>query len=248
MRAKSKNGGHGGAVRRHRSVVASAFTLLLSTAGALGFSGSANASTMNQIPVPPTTVCPVGTTPILSGPYEGFCRMADGTIFNPTTKEILYSPPPKLPIQPPPLPGTAPPPAPPSTPGSDTGTPPSTGGVSNSTRGPTHKISMSVINSHSYGTPYGMYFGNFGGGQTFFSPDGLSEYETYRSVYYLSAFGRPVTSDVSTTVIDATRVTPVSTKVPNAPDEVWLLLPFGLVLLTMVTYLVLEPDADRLRL
>ncbi len=243
MRARS--GSQGDAMRRRRSLLASAFTLFLSAVGILGFLGRADAATPNQLLPPTQSACPPGTIP-LTGGNEGLCQTADGVIFNPITNEVLSSPQPTLPVQPPTLPSTEPPPAPQPNPGSGTGTSPRTGGVSQSD-GPTHRISMSVVNSRSYGTPYGMYFGNFGGGQTFFSPTGLSQYETYRKVYYLSAFGQPLDSDVSTAVINATAVTPVSTKVPHAPDEVWLLLPFGLVLLTMVTYLVLEPDADRLR-
>ncbi|HEX2088858.1 MAG TPA: hypothetical protein VHI54_02840 [Actinomycetota bacterium] len=237
----------GAVARRRRSLVAVSFTLFLSTAGVLGFFGPADAAPTNQLlpPKPQPSLCPRGTTLITKGLYKGLCY-ADGVIIDPITRKIIYSSPPELPVNPPTLPstelpsGTQPNPAP----GTGTGTsPPTTGRPSSGGR--PHLISSSITSAHSYGTPYGVFFGNFGGGKTFFSPSGLSRYETYRKVYYLSAFGRPLSSDVSTAVIDATRVAPVSTRVPQAPDEVWLLLPFGLVLMTMVTYLVLEPDADR---
>ena len=230
-------------MRRRRSLVASAFTLVLSTVGVLGFLGSAEAATTNQILPPNPSLCPKGTTP-LTGIYKGLCKTVNGVVFNPITKEILYSPKPKLPsVRPPSLPSTQPPSTTQPNPGAGTAPAPRVVGAPSNSRGRTHLISSSVTSSHSYGTPYGVYFGNFGGGKTFFAPKG--QYETYRRVIYLSAFGRPVSSDVSTTVIDATSVAPVSTRVPHAPDEVWLLLPFGLVLLTVVTYLVLEPDSDR---
>lgn len=227
-------------MRRGRSLIPFTFTLVVSSLGVLGFLGSAEAATTNQILPPSPSLCPSGTTP-LTGIYQGLCKTADGVVFNPITKEILYSPTPPVPsVNPPSLPSTQPPPTTQPKPGAGTG--PRSDAPSNA-GGPTHLISSSVISSHSYGTPYGVYFGNFGGGQTFFAPKG--QYETYRRVIYLSAFGRPVNSDASTTVVDATSVAPVSTRVPHAPDEVWLLLPFGLVLLTVVTYLVLEPDSDR---
>jgi hypothetical protein len=242
MRARSKTEVKGAVVRRHRSLVAVSFTLFLSTAGVLAFFGPADAATTRQLlpPSPTRSACPPGTIP-LAGDYEGLCMTADGVIVT-ITGEILYRPPPKLPVNPPTLPPSTQPPTG-TQPNPGPGTSPKTGGAPSS-GGRTHLISSSITSSHSYGTPYDVYFGNFGGGQTFFSP-GLSQYETYQKVLYVSAFGRPLNSDVSTAVIDATRVTPVSTKVPHAPDEVWLLLPFGLVLLTMVTYLVLEPDTDR---
>ena len=241
MRARSTTRVRGRQTRR-RSLVASCFMLILSTVGVLGFLGSADAATTNQILPPNPSLCPKGTTP-LTGIYKGLCKTVDGVVFNPITKKILYSPKPSVPSVPsiPSLPGTQPPPRTPRNPGAATA-PPQAVARSNP-GGRTYLISSSVVSSHSYGTPYGVYFGNFGGGKTFFAPKG--QYETYRRVIYLSAFGRPVSSDVSTTVIDATSVAPVSTSVPHAPDEVWLLLPFGLVLLTVVTYLVLEPDSDR---
>ena len=249
MRARIKTEVIGGVVRRRRSLVAVCFTLFLSSAGVLGFFGPADAATTNQLlpPKPQPTLCPRGTALLTTGTFKGFCRTVEGVIFNPITKKILYAPQPTLPVNPPTLPSTEPPTGTQPNPGTGTGTatsPPSTGGPT-SPGGRPHLISSSITSAHSYGTPYGVYFGNFGGGKTFFSPSG--RYETYRKVFYLSAFGRPLNSDVSTAVIDATRAAPVSTQVPQAPDEVWLLLPFGLVLLTMVTYLVLEPDADRLR-
>ncbi len=241
MRARSKTEVTG-AVGRRGSLVAVCFTLFLSTACVLGFFGPADAAPTNQLLPPKLSRCPEGTIP-LTGDYLGLCQTDAGVIFDAITGEILYQPPPKVPtINPPTLPGTQPPTGTQPNPGSST-TSPRTGGPSSG--GGTHLISSSITSAHSYGTPYGVYFGNFGGGRTFFAPNG-SRYDTYRKVYYLSAFGRPLNSDVSTAVIDATRVArPVSTRVPQAPDEVWLLLPFGLVLLTMVSYLVLEPDADR---
>ena len=244
MRARSKTEVTGAVAKRRRSLVAVSFTLFLSTAGVLGFFGPADAAPTNQLLPPNPTLCPRGTIP-LTGAYRGLCKTVDGVIFNPITKKILYSPPPPLPVNPPTLPGTEPPAGTQPNPGSGPGTSPQAGGAPSS-GGRTHLISSSITSTYSYGTPYGVYFGNFGGGKTFFSPSGLSRYETYRKVFYLSAFGRPLNSDVSTAVIDATRVAPVSARVPQAPDGVWLLLPFGLVLLTMVSYLVLEPDADRL--
>lgn len=234
-------------MRRQRSLFASVFALVLSTAGVFGLLGSANAATTRQLLPPTQSVCPPGTIP-LTGPYKGLCKTLDGVIFNPITKEILSSPRPTLPIRPPSLPSTQPqqpsgggPPNPGSS--SGTVTAPKGNPTVASVR-PTHMISASIASKHSYGAPYGMYFGNFvPSGQRYFSPSGL--YETYRKVYYLSAFGRPLNSDVSRAVMDASNVAPVSTRVPHAPDEVWLLLPFGLVLLTFVTYLVLEPDSDR---
>jgi hypothetical protein len=244
MRARNKTEVKGAVARRRRSLVAVCFTLFLSTAGVLGFFGPADAAPTNQLLPPKPSLCPRGTTLVTTGVYRGLCKTVYGVIFNPITRKILYSPPPTLPINPPPsLPSTEPPSGAQPNPGTSTGTSPRTGGSSG---GRTHLISSSITSTHSYGTPYGVYFGNFGGGKTFFSPSG-SRYDTYRKVFYLSAFGRPLNSDVSTAVIDATRVAPVSTRVPQAPDEVWLLLPFGLVLLTMVSYLVLEPDADRVR-
>jgi hypothetical protein len=244
MRARIKREVAGAVGRRRRSLVAFAFTMFLSSAGVLGFFGPAEASTTNQLLPPQPSVCPPGTTP-LTGDNRGLCRTVEGVIFNPITNQVLYSPPPPVPtINPPTLPPSTQPPTG-TQPNPGPGTSPKTGG-NPSSGGRTHLISSSITSSHSYGTPYDVYFGNFGGGQTFFSPRGLTQYDTYQKVLYVSAFGRPLNSDVSTAVIDATRVTPVSTRVPNAPDEVWLLLPFGLVLLTMVTYLVLEPDTDRI--
>ncbi len=236
---------HGGTTKQRRSLVAAAFAFALMTVGVLGFFGPAEAATTGQILPPQPSLCPKGTTP-LTGDFQGLCKTADGVIFNPITKKILYSPPPKVPaIKPPTLPSSQPPSG--SQPNTETGTGTSStvGSPAPSPAGRTHLISSSIVSSHSYGTPYGVFFGNFGGGKTFFAPGGLTHFDTYRRVVYVSAFGRAQNSDVSTAVIDATRVTPVSTKVPHAPDEVWLLLPFGLVLLTMVTYLVLEPDSDR---
>ncbi|MDP8955811.1 MAG: hypothetical protein M3N24_02485 [Actinomycetota bacterium] len=247
MRAKSKTEVAGAATRRRRSLVASAFTSVLMTAGVFGFFGPAEAATTNQLLPPKPSLCPRGTALITTGTYRGLCTTVQGVIFNPITRKILYSPPPRVPaIKPPSLPSTQPPVgSQPTAPGPGTPAAPSAGGRPASSSGRPHLISSSIISSHSYGTPYGVYFGNFGGGKTYFSPTGLTRFDPYRKVYYLSAFGRPLDSDVSTAVIDATRVSPVSTRVPHAPDEVWLLLPVGLVLLTMVTYLVLEPDADR---
>lgn len=247
MRARSKTEVRGAVARRRRSLAAVSFALFLSTAGVLGFFGPAEAASTNQLLPPPPkqpSVCPRGTTLVTTGVYRGLCKTVYGVIFNPITRKILYSPPPTLPINPPSgLPSTQPPSGTQPNPGSGPGTSPGTGGSSSGGR--PHLISSSIASTYSYGTPYGVYFGNFGGGKTFFAPNG-SRYETYRKVFYLSAFGRQQNSDVSTAVIDATRVAPVSTRVPQAPDGVWLLLPFGLVLMTMVSYLVIEPDADRM--
>lgn len=237
-------------MRRHRSLVASAFTLLVSMVGVLGFFGRADAASRNQLLPPKRSVCPVGSTPVLTGVYKGLCKTVNGVVFNPITGQILSSPPP-TPTVPPNVGSLIPPTRPPSgnQPQPGTGTGPSAPPRVQPSRssGRTHLISSSVSASRSYGTPYGVYFGNVGGsGSTYFSANtGLSKFE-YRKVDYVGAFGQSMDSDVSTTVIDASRVAPVSTNLaPHAPDEVWLLLPFGLVLLTVISYLVLEPDSDR---
>ncbi len=238
---------HGGGMRGHRSLVASAFALFVSIVGVLGSLGPADAATVGQLPI--KTVCPVGSTLILSGTYSGLCKTSDGIVFDPTTGRIVSSPLPTptplpLPVDPGSLLPTIQPPPPGGQPNPGTGTTPKR--PSNPSR-PSHLISSSIASSHSYGTPYGMYFGNVGGAGTYFGPnDGLTKYQSYRQLYYVGAFGQPLESDVSTVVVDSSDVAPVSTNlVPHAPDEVWLLLPFGLVLITVISYLVLEPDSDR---
>ena len=148
-------------------LLASTFTLFASTA-AIFFAGPATAGTRAQVGLPPapTSICPVGTFPILSGTYKGLCRTVNGVVFNPVTKQILYSPtptPPPLPVNP--LPGQQPPPTNP--PG---GGPTHSPGGSSGT--PTHLISSSIANNPTYSTPYGKYFGSFGGGTNYFSPNG----------------------------------------------------------------------------
>ena len=75
---------------------------------------------------------------------------------------------------------------------------------------------------------------------------------TYKKIYYTSAYGRAVPDQASARIVEtATQPTtvplaPVATRIVRAPDEVWLLLPAGLLLITWIAYLVLEPyDEDR---
>lgn len=93
----------------------------------------------------------------------------------------------------------------------------------------------------------GVYFGPVGPA-TYFQPRPRIRTVVVRKVYYTSAFGRRIASEPPTAVLQTatpTLVAPVARRIVRAPEEVWLLLPIGLILIVWITYLVLEPYEEE---
>ena len=98
------------------------------------------------------------------------------------------------------------------------------------------------------GSTTGVYFGRIGA-PTYFQPQLRTKTVVIRKVYYTSAFGRRIPAEASAPVVESatsTVVAPVANRIVRAPEEVWLLLPAGLLLIIWITYLVLEPYEDQL--
>ena len=95
----------------------------------------------------------------------------------------------------------------------------------------------------------GVYLGNIGA-PTYFKPQLRTKTVVVKKVYYSSAYGRGIPPEASAPVVDAatstTQVVPVASTIVRAPQEVWLLLPVGLLLIIWITYLVLEPYEDQI--
>jgi hypothetical protein len=86
---------------------------------------------------------------------------------------------------------------------------------------------------------YGAYAGNYGGGATYFAPNGQTVSSS--QVYYQSAFGAPVSQAVATAAVGPSIGTaPVASAVTQLPRPLVLLFPPGLLVLLFVTSLVLE--------
>jgi hypothetical protein len=94
--------------------------------------------------------------------------------------------------------------------------------------------------SAAYG-PGGLFSGgNFGGGTTYFAPNG--QVLTSRRVYFQSAFGAPVSKEVATAAVDSASIesAPVASAVTHVPRIFLMLFPLGFAVLSLVTCLVLE--------
>jgi hypothetical protein len=94
----------------------------------------------------------------------------------------------------------------------------------------------------------GVYFGPLGPA-TYFQPEqprSATKIVTYQKVYYTSVYGKQAPESVSAPVVDtAARAVPVASTLVRAPEELWLLLPLGVLLIVLITYLVLEPYEDQ---
>ena len=113
-------------------------------------------------------------------------------------------------------------------------------GTSSSTNGPTSATSGS--------STAGVYFGPLGA-PTYFEPQLRTKTVVIHKEVYTSAFGGRIPAEASAPVVDSATsavVVPVASRIVRAPEEVWLLLPVGLLLIIWITYLVLEPYEDQL--
>jgi uncharacterized repeat protein (TIGR01451 family) len=110
----------------------------------------------------------------------------------------------------------------------------------------TNSTPLSLISANARN---GVYFGPLGPA-TYFQPEqprSATKTVTYQKVtYYTSMYGKQAPESVSAPVVDtAVRAVPVATTLIRAPEEVWLLLPVGVLLIVLITYLVLEPNEDE---
>lgn len=97
------------------------------------------------------------------------------------------------------------------------------------------------------GPTTGVYFGKIGA-PTYFEPQQRTRTIVIKEVVYQSAYGRRIPEAASAPIVETatqTTIAPVARTIVRAPDEVWLLLPVGLLLIIWITYLVLEPYEDQ---
>jgi hypothetical protein len=105
--------------------------------------------------------------------------------------------------------------------------------------GPTsHYASLGGSGSASGG---GLFYAPYTqGGTTYFNPKaGASP-----TLYYASAYGGAVSGSVADEVGQEDQAKPVATTIAHTTMLFWLLLPLGLALLAVITYLVVEPEGD----
>jgi uncharacterized repeat protein (TIGR01451 family) len=102
--------------------------------------------------------------------------------------------------------------------------------------------------SLSSGPSTGVYFGKIGE-PTYFEPLQRTKTVVIKKVYYQSAYGRRIPEAASAPLVESatqTVIAPVASTIVRMPEEVWLVLPVGLLLIIWITYLVLEPYEDQL--
>ncbi|HEX2267307.1 MAG TPA: DUF11 domain-containing protein [Actinomycetota bacterium] len=98
------------------------------------------------------------------------------------------------------------------------------------------------------GPSTGVYFGKIGA-PTYFEPQQRTKTVVIKKVYYQSAFGRRIPEAATAPLVETATQTvfaPVASRIVRMPEEVWLVLPVGLLLIIWITYLVLEPYEDQL--
>ncbi|HEX2090078.1 MAG TPA: hypothetical protein VHI54_09180 [Actinomycetota bacterium] len=98
------------------------------------------------------------------------------------------------------------------------------------------------------GPSTGVYFGKIGA-PTYFEPLQRTKTVVIKKIYYQSAFGRRIPEAASAPVVETasqTVIAPVANTIVRMPEEVWLVLPVGLLLIIWITYLVVEPYEDQL--
>ena len=101
--------------------------------------------------------------------------------------------------------------------------------------------------SLSSGPSTGVYFGKIGA-PTYFEPQQRTKTVVIKKVYYQSAFGRRIPEEASAPLVESatqTVIAPVASRIVRMPEEVWLVLPVGLLLIIWITYLVIEPYEDQ---
>ncbi|HEX2069517.1 MAG TPA: hypothetical protein VHH54_04870 [Actinomycetota bacterium] len=107
----------------------------------------------------------------------------------------------------------------------------------------------SSTNSSSLGSgpSTGVYFGKIGA-PTYFQPQQRTKTVVIKKVIYQSAYGRRIPEAASAPLVESatqTVIAPVASTIVRVPEEVWLLLPVGLLLIIWITYLVVEPYEEQ---